>query len=50
MNAPAVKIPRRIYIKKLLNELERENKDIRHNIFKAMSHVKPDYLLSLPKK
>lgn len=43
---PTSENSRRIYIKKLLNELERENKDIRHNIFKAMSHVKPDYLLS----
>ncbi|NTW78149.1 MAG: tRNA 2-thiocytidine(32) synthetase TtcA [Syntrophaceae bacterium] len=47
---PSSENSRRIYIKKLLNELERENKDIRHNIFTAMSHVKPDYLLSLPKK
>jgi tRNA 2-thiocytidine biosynthesis protein TtcA len=47
---PSSENSRRIYIKKLLNELERENKDIRHNIFKAMSHVKPDYLMSPPKK
>jgi tRNA 2-thiocytidine biosynthesis protein TtcA len=47
---PTSENSRRIYIKKLLNELERENKDIRHNIFQAMSHVKPDYLMSLPKK
>ena len=47
---PTSENSRRIYIKKLLNELERENKDIRHNIFQAMSHVKPDYLISLPKK
>lgn len=47
---PSSENSRRIYIKKLLNELERENKDIRHNIFTAMSHVKPDYLMSLPKK
>jgi tRNA 2-thiocytidine biosynthesis protein TtcA len=47
---PSSENSRRIYIKKLLNELERENKDIRHNIFTAMSHVKPDYLLSPPKK
>jgi hypothetical protein len=32
----------------LLNELERDNKEIRDNIYKAMNHVKPDYLL--PKK
>ncbi|PKN70249.1 MAG: tRNA 2-thiocytidine(32) synthetase TtcA [Deltaproteobacteria bacterium HGW-Deltaproteobacteria-12] len=49
-DCPTSENSRRIYIKKLLNELERENKDIRHNIFQAMSHVKPDYLLSVPKK
>jgi tRNA 2-thiocytidine biosynthesis protein TtcA len=47
---PTSENSRRFYIKKLLNELERENKDIRHNIFKAMSHVKPDYLLPGNKK
>jgi tRNA 2-thiocytidine biosynthesis protein TtcA len=41
---------RRLYVKNLLNDLEKENKDIRDNIFKAMSHVKPDYLLSKPIK
>lgn len=46
---PSSNNSRRIYIKKLLNELEQENRDIRHNIFTAMSHVKPDYLMSLPK-
>jgi tRNA 2-thiocytidine biosynthesis protein TtcA len=39
-----------MYVKNLLNELAKENKDIRDNIFKAMSHVKPDYLLPLSKK
>lgn len=47
---PTSENSRRIYVKKLLNEMERENKDIRDNIFKAMSHVKPDYLVSCPKK
>ncbi len=41
---------KRVYIKNLLNELERDNKAIRENIYKAMSHVKPDYLLSPKKK
>jgi tRNA 2-thiocytidine biosynthesis protein TtcA len=41
---------RRMYVKNMLNELARENKNIRDNIFKAMSHVKPDYLLALSKK
>jgi tRNA 2-thiocytidine biosynthesis protein TtcA len=33
-----------VYIKKLLKELERENRDIRENIYKALKHVKMDYL------
>lgn len=41
---------KRIYVKKLLDELQHDNPDIRHNIFKAMSHVKTDYLPGLPKK
>ncbi|MFO7570517.1 MAG: ATP-binding protein [Smithellaceae bacterium] len=41
---------RRSYIKNLLNDLEKDNPDIRHNIYTAMSHVKPDYLMSKPKK
>jgi tRNA 2-thiocytidine biosynthesis protein TtcA len=41
---PSSENSKRIYIKNLLNELERENPRIRHNIFKAMNHVKPDYL------
>jgi tRNA 2-thiocytidine biosynthesis protein TtcA len=49
-DCPTSKTSRRIYVKHLLNELERENKDIRHNIFTAMSHVKPDYLMPLKKK
>ena len=47
---PSSENSKRIYIKKLLNELERDNHDIRHNLFKAMSHVKPDYLPRFPKK
>ncbi len=49
-NCPTSKKSRRMYVKNLLNELARENKDIRDNIFKAMSHVKPDYLLPKPSK
>jgi tRNA 2-thiocytidine biosynthesis protein TtcA len=41
---PTSKTSRRVYIKKLLRELEKENKDIRGNIYKAMSRVKMDYL------
>jgi tRNA 2-thiocytidine biosynthesis protein TtcA len=44
-NCPTSLTSKRIYIKNLLNELERDNKEIRDNIYKAMSHVKPDYLL-----
>ncbi|MBE9546329.1 MAG: tRNA 2-thiocytidine(32) synthetase TtcA [Proteobacteria bacterium] len=44
-NCPTSKVSRRLYIKKLLNDLEGENKDIRENIFKAMGNVKMDYLL-----
>ena len=41
---------KRVYVKNLLNDLERDNKEIRENIYKAMSHVKPDYLLPPKKK
>jgi tRNA 2-thiocytidine biosynthesis protein TtcA len=49
-DCPTSLTSKRIYIKNLLNELERDNKEIRDNIYRAMSHVKPDYLLSRPKK
>lgn len=42
---PTGKTSRRRYIKDLLNSLERDNREIRHNLWTAMSHVKPDYLL-----
>jgi tRNA 2-thiocytidine biosynthesis protein TtcA len=41
---PTGKTSKRVYIKNLLNEMEKENKDVRENIYKAMSHVKVDYL------
>lgn len=41
---PTSGISRRMYIKKLLNELEKDNKDVRENIFRAMHHVKMEYL------
>jgi len=47
---PTSKSSRRFYIKNLLNDLEKDNKDIRDNIFKSMSHVKMDYLLTKAKK
>jgi tRNA 2-thiocytidine biosynthesis protein TtcA len=42
---PTSKTSRRLYIKELLNSLEKENRQIRHNIWTAMHHVKKDYLL-----
>ena len=44
-SCPTSKTSRRMFIKKLLNEMEKENKDIKENIFKAMGNVKMDYLL-----
>ena len=41
---PTAKTSRRGYIKKLLQELELENNDIRDNIFKSLYHVKDEYL------
>jgi tRNA 2-thiocytidine biosynthesis protein TtcA len=49
-DCPTSKTSKRVYIKNLLNELELDNKEIRDNIYKAMSHVKPDYLLPQKKK
>ncbi|MBN1662533.1 MAG: tRNA 2-thiocytidine(32) synthetase TtcA [Deltaproteobacteria bacterium] len=44
---PTSGVSRRMYIKNLIAQLEKDNKDIRDNIFRAMGHVKMDYL---PKK
>jgi len=41
---PTGKTSRRAYIKNLLHTLEKENRQIRHNLWTAMGHVKPDYL------
>jgi len=41
---PTSNTSRRMYIKRLLDDMEKDNKDVRENIFKAMSHVKMDYL------
>ncbi|KQC11326.1 MAG: hypothetical protein APR62_10180 [Smithella sp. SDB] len=49
-NCPTSKISKRIYIKSLLDKLEKDNKEIRDNIFKSMSHVKPEYLLPHSRK
>jgi tRNA 2-thiocytidine biosynthesis protein TtcA len=42
---PTAKTSKRREIKEMLNALYQTNKKIRGNIFRAMSHVKPDYLL-----
>jgi len=42
---PSAKTSKRQEVKKLLNELYKSNKKIKGNIFRAMSHVKTDYLL-----
>jgi len=47
-SCPTGPVSRRRYVKDLLDHLEQDNKDIRANIFKAMSHVKMDYLPGLP--
>ena len=41
---PTSRTSRRRYVKDLLNELEKENPRVRDNIWKAMGHVKTDYL------
>ncbi len=43
---PTSTTSKRLYIKRLLDDLEKDNKDIRENIFRAMKHVKTDYLLT----
>jgi len=42
---PTAKTSKRQEIKSLLKQLYRSNKKIKGNIFRAMSHVKLDYLL-----
>ncbi len=41
---PTSKTSRRIYIKKLMKKLERDNKGVRNNVYKALRHIKTDYL------
>lgn len=45
---PTAKISKRREIKEMLSRLYQANRKIKGNIFRAMSHVKPDYLLSTP--
>ena len=42
---PTAKTSKRQEIRDLLGRLYRSNKKVKGNIFRAMSHVKPDYLL-----
>jgi len=42
---PSAKTSKRQEIKTLLKQLYRSNRKIKGNIFRAMSHVKPEYLL-----
>jgi len=42
---PTAKTSKRREIKNLLSQLYRSNKKVKGNIFRAMSHVNPDYLL-----
>ncbi|MBM4272569.1 MAG: tRNA 2-thiocytidine(32) synthetase TtcA [Deltaproteobacteria bacterium] len=41
---PTSKVSKRMYVKNLLRELEKDNRNIRGNIYKALRHVKVDYL------
>lgn len=45
---PTARISKRHEIKEMLESLYQKNKKIKGNIFRAMSHVKLDYLLSAP--
>jgi tRNA 2-thiocytidine biosynthesis protein TtcA len=48
-SCPTSGTSRRVIVRKVIRELEKDNKNVRENIFKAMSHVKPDYLPLLNK-
>ncbi len=43
-NCPTSRTSKRRHVKDLLNEMEKENPRVRENIWKAMGHVKTDYL------
>jgi tRNA 2-thiocytidine biosynthesis protein TtcA len=42
---PTAKTTKRQYIKELVKKLDADHRGVKENIFKAMKHVKPDYLL-----
>ena len=41
---PSSDVSKRIYVKNLLNTVEKDNRKVRDNLFRAMAHVKTDYL------
>ena len=45
---PTAKTSKRREIREMLDRLYETNGKIKGNIFRSMSHVKPDYLLSAP--
>ncbi len=48
VDCPSAGKTKRQYIKDLLKKLEEDHRGVKENIFKAMKHVKPDYLLIEP--
>jgi len=43
---PSSRTSHRRKVKRILAGIERDNKDIRGNVFRALSNVKPEYLLT----
>jgi tRNA 2-thiocytidine biosynthesis protein TtcA len=43
---PTANRTKRKYIKELIQKLDQDHRGVKENIFKAMMHVKPDYLLT----
>jgi tRNA 2-thiocytidine biosynthesis protein TtcA len=41
---PSSDVSKRIYVKNMLNTMEKDNRKVRDNLFRAMTHVKADYL------
>jgi len=42
---PSSGTSKRLFVKRLLDDLEKENRNVRENVFLALQHVKPEYLL-----
>jgi len=49
-NCPVAGATKREYIKKLINQLERENPGLKANLFRSLFHPKTDYLLGMYRK